>query len=75
MALSENVDTALKDAESALRTALFYASRNERSSVNLYIAELLSAIGKISKYETLTDQIEDITKKNGSNGINFFGGM
>jgi len=42
MALSESVETSLKEAESSLRNALAYAARQERPMVCSVIADLIS---------------------------------
>jgi hypothetical protein len=73
--LTPKVKEALDEVEGALRNALYLAAKNERPQINFQIAELLSAVNRINKLETMNDKIDDMIKnKNGDNGT-FFGGM
>jgi hypothetical protein len=73
--LTPKVKEALDEVEGALRNALYLAAKNERPQINFQIAELLSAVNRINKLETMNDKIDDmIQNKNGDNGT-FFGGM
>ena len=47
MALSESVETSLREAEAALRNALAYAARQEKPFVGKHIAELIMEIDNL----------------------------
>ncbi len=66
MALSESVETNLKEAESALRAALAYSARNERRMVCSVIADLISRIDSVMHTDALLDKLEN--RKPGSSG-------
>lgn len=59
MALSESVETSLKEAEASLRNALSYAARQERPVVCNGIAELICRIDQIQSFDGLMDKLED----------------
>jgi hypothetical protein len=69
MALSESVETSLKEAESSLRNALAYAARQERPMVCSVIADLISRIESLQTTDSLLDKFEN--RKYGDSG--FFG--
>jgi hypothetical protein len=69
MALSESVETSLKEAEAALRNALAYAARQERSMVCSVVADMISRIDSLIHTDALLDKLED--RKPGDSG--FFG--
>jgi len=46
MALSESVETSLKEAEQSLRNALAYAARQEKPFVGKHIADMIMDIVK-----------------------------
>lgn len=71
MALSQSVQDALTEAQSHLRNALAYAARNERPVVCSSIAELISKLDTIEKYDQLFDSLENI--KDGKDDNNPFG--
>jgi len=72
MALSQQVEESLKEAESHLRNALAFAARNERAMVNSVIADLISRIESVMKTDEILDKLE--SRKPGDSGIwgNFF---
>lgn len=71
MALSESVETSLKEAESSLRNALAYAARQERPMVCSVIADMISRIETLQSTDAILDKLEN--RKPGDSG--FFGSM
>ena len=71
MALSESVETNLKEAESSLRAALSYAARQERPMVCSVIADLIHRIESLQSTDAILDKLEN--RKPGDKG--FFGTM
>lgn len=67
MALSQQVEESLKEAESHLRNALAFAARNERAMVNSVIADLITRIESVMKTDNLLDKLE--SRKPGDSGI------
>lgn len=71
MALSESVETSLKEAEASLRNALSYAARQERPMVCSVIADLIHRIETLQTTDSILDKLEN--RKPGDKG--FFGTM
>lgn len=69
MALSESVETSLKEAEASLRNALAYAARQERPMVCSVIADLIHRIESLQSTDAILDKLEN--RKSGDSG--FFG--
>ena len=69
MALGQQVEENLKDAESSLRAALSFAARTERPMVCSVIADLISRIESVQNTDSILDKLED--RKFGDTG--FFG--
>ena len=69
MALSESVETSLKEAEASLRNALSYAARQERPMVCSVIADMIGRIETLQATDSLLDKLEN--RKPGDSG--FFG--
>jgi hypothetical protein len=69
MALSESVETNLKEAEQSLRAALAFAARQERPMVCSVIADLISRIESVVATDSILDKLEN--RKSGDSG--FFG--
>jgi hypothetical protein len=67
MALGQQVEESLKEAESNLRNALAYASRTERPMVVSVIADLISRIDSVIHTDALLDKLEN--RKEGDRGI------
>lgn len=59
MALSESVETSLKEAEASLRNALAYAARQERPLVCKSIAGMIGDIDQLIKIDELIDKLEE----------------
>lgn len=66
MALGQQVEESLKEAESSLRNALAYAARTERPVVVSVIADLISRIESIISTDSLLDKLEN--RKEGDSG-------
>jgi hypothetical protein len=73
MALSESVETSLKEAEASLRNALAYAARQERPMVCSVIADLIHRIESLQSTDAILDKLEN--RKPGDSGRfgSFFG--
>jgi hypothetical protein len=71
MALSESVETNLKEAEASLRAALAYAARQERPVVCSVISDMISRINSLQSTDALLDKLEN--RKFGDSG--FFGNI
>jgi hypothetical protein len=71
MALSESVETSLKEAEASLRNALAYAARQERPMVCSVLADMISRIETLQSTDAILDKLEN--RKKGDSG--FFGTM
>lgn len=69
MALSESVESSLKEAEASLRNALSYAARQERPMVCSVIADMISRIESLQATDSILDKLEN--RKLGDSG--FFG--
>ena len=69
MALSESVETSLKEAEASLRNALAYAARQERPMVCSVVADMISRIDSLIHTDAILDKLEN--RKDGDSG--FFG--
>ena len=69
MALSESVETSLKEAEASLRNALAYAARQERPMVCSVVADMISRIDTLMHTDAILDKLEN--RKPGDSG--FFG--
>ena len=59
MALGQQVEDSLKEAESSLRNALAYAARTERPMVVSVIADMIGRIETVMSTDQLLDKLED----------------
>jgi hypothetical protein len=59
MALSESVETSLKEAEQSLRNALAYAARQEKPFVGKHIADMIMNIDNLISADKLIDKLEE----------------
>ena len=66
MALSESVESSLKEAEASLRNALAYAARQERPLVCATISKMIQEIEHLQTFDSLMDKLEQ--RKPGTNG-------
>jgi hypothetical protein len=58
MALSQQVEDSLREAEGNLRNALACAARNERPMVCNVISNIISDIDRVITFDGLLDKIE-----------------
>tara|TARA_B100002019_G_scaffold106889_1_gene91841 strand:+ start:553 stop:774 length:222 start_codon:yes stop_codon:yes gene_type:complete len=66
MALSESVETSLKEASESLRNALAFAARGERPMVCSTIADMIHKIEALQSTDDLLDKLEN--RKEGDKG-------
>lgn len=66
MALANQVEESLKEAEANLRNALSYAARSERPVVVSCIADLIHRIDSVISTDSLLDKLEN--RKKGDSG-------
>ncbi len=66
MALSEQVETSLRDAQENLRNALSFAARSEKSYVSKHIADMLANIDHLVDATELMEKLEN--RKEGDSG-------
>ena len=66
MALSESVESSLKEAEASLRNALAYAARQERPVVCTTISKVIQEIEHLMSFDSLLDKLEN--RKPGDGG-------
>ena len=67
MALSEQVEVSLRDAQEDLRNALAFSARNEKSYVSKHIADILAGIDNIIDAVHVVEKLEN--RKHGDNGM------
>ena len=67
MALSESVETSLKEAEASLRNALAYAARQEKPFIAKHIADMIMQIDNLISADALIDKLEN--RKPGDSGM------
>ena len=67
MALSKSVEDSLAEAESNLRNALAFATRQERPVVCGMIAEMISKIDTLQSMDSILDKLEN--RKPGDSGM------
>lgn len=59
MALSEQVESSLKEAESNLRNALAFAARNEKPFVSVIISKMINDIDNVIGTDKILSMIEE----------------
>ena len=64
MALGNQVEESLKEAEQSLRNALAFAARGERPIVCSQIAKLISDIESVESMDSILDTLEEHTNGN-----------
>jgi len=72
MALSQQVEVSLRDAQEDLRNALAFAARNEKPFVSKHIADMLSNIENLLDAVDIVEKLEN--RKEGDSGLfgNYF---
>ena len=69
MALSQQVEYSLREAQEALRNSLAFSARNEKPYVSKHIADMLSNIENLVDAIDIVEKLEN--RKDGDSG--FFG--
>ena len=59
MALSEQVETALNEAQDNLREALAFAARSEKPYISKHISDMMMKIDCLCEVSVLIDHVED----------------
>jgi hypothetical protein len=72
MALGQQVEDSLREAEANLRNALAFAARGERSVVVSCIADLIHKIDAVISTDDLLDKLENRKKGDSGTWENFF---
>ena len=67
MALSEQVESSLRDAQENLRNALSFSARSEKPYVSKHIADMLAEIENLLHAVEIVEKIEN--RKEGDNGL------
>ena len=58
MALSQQVENALRESQECLRNALAFSARNEKPYISKHIADMLMTIDSLIDMQTIIDTIE-----------------
>ena len=72
MALSNQVQENLKEAEGCLRNALHWAAKNERPVVCTTISKVIQEIETLQSFDSLMDKLEDRMKGDSGDFGSFF---
>tara|TARA_B100000927_G_scaffold285036_1_gene274655 strand:- start:39 stop:275 length:237 start_codon:yes stop_codon:yes gene_type:complete len=67
MALSEQVESSLRDAQKNLRNALSFSARSEKPYVSKHIADMLAEIENLLDAVKIVEKIEN--RKEGDSGF------
>ena len=63
MALSEQAETALNEAQDNLREALAFAARSEKPYISKHISDMMMKIDCLCEVSTLIDAVEEYQEK------------
>ena len=63
MSLSEQVETALNEAQDKLREALAFAARSEKPYISKHISDMMMKIDCLNEVSTLIDAVEEYQEK------------
>lgn len=66
MALTEQVETSLRDAQENLRNALAFAARTEKPYINMHIGKMLHDIDNLIDVHEILEKVEN--RKEGDKG-------
>jgi len=72
MALSNQVEENLKEAEGCLRNALHWAAKNERPVVCTTISKVIQEIETLQSFDSLMDKLENRMKGDSGGFGSFF---
>ena len=67
MALSEQVELSLRDAQENLKNALSFSARSEKPFISKHIADMLAEIENLLHAVEIVEKIEN--RKEGDNGL------
>ena len=67
MALSEQVEISLRDAQENLRNSLAFAARNEKPFVSKHIADMLANIENLLDAVDIVEKLEN--RRDGDSGL------
>ena len=73
MALSNQVEENLKEAEGCLRNALHWAAKNERPVVCTTISKVIQEIETLQSFDSLMDKLENRIQGDSGGFGSFFG--
>jgi len=73
MALSNQVEENLKEAEGCLRNALHWAAKNERPVVCTTISKVIQEIETLQSFDSLMDKLENRIQGDSGGFGTFFG--
>jgi len=63
MALSQSVESSLREAESHLRNALAFAARQEQPYISCAVSNMISQIDGLIKTDKLLDNLDSMIEK------------
>ena len=63
MALSEQVETSLQEAQEKLREALAFAARSEKPYISKHISDMMMKIDCLNEVSTLIDAVGEYQEK------------
>ena len=66
MALTEQVETSLRDAQENLRNALAFSARTEKSFISMHIAKMMHGIDNLIDVHDIFEKVEE--RKEGESG-------
>jgi len=66
MALTDQVETSLRDAQEDLRNALAFAARTEKPYINMHIGKMLHDIDNLIDVHEILEKVEN--RKEGDKG-------
>ena len=66
MALSEQVEVSLRDAQSELRNALAFAARSEKAFISMHIGKMMHDIDNLIDVHDIVEKLEN--RKLGDSG-------
>ena len=67
MALSEQVETSLREAQESLRNALSFSARSEKSYVSKHIADMLANIDNLIDASEIIEKLNE--RQDGDSGM------
>ena len=62
MALTEQVETSLRDAQSNLRNALAFAARTEKPYINMHIGKMMHDIDNLIDVHEILEKVDNREK-------------